>query len=332
MSIGFAYLARSTEPSSKIEKFIASYKQYAAGVDHDLIVIYKGGAVHQQLFEGIAHQPFFISDEGLDITAYMKLAKESKHRLLCFSNSNTTLLSQGWLKKLADGLSENRVGLVGATGSFESLATSFELLSKVGWLAKRARIPFDPDIAEHYRWILKVNAPAWLEGETRPNFGSIFGALAPLETRWSRRWARHLRRRSPFLNDHNRFPNPHVRSNMFMIERERLLALRMPNVKTKPDAYAFESGKSSLSNRILAAGLELAVIDADGRVVRPDQWKDSNIYRSGNQGLLLASDNQCESYLKASEAERNTLTMMSWGQSSVRGNIPPNLGLLELTL
>ncbi len=330
MTIGFAYLARAAEPSFKIQKFIASYKQYAAGVDHDLIVMYKGGDTHRQLFEGIAHQPFIIDDEGFDITAYMKLANASKHKLLCFSNSNTTLLSQGWLKKLSDGLSGNGVGMVGATASFESLATSFELLAKVVWLAKKARIPFDSDIAEHYSWLLEDSAPAWLEGRMRPSLRSILGRMTPLETRWSRRWAKRLRRRSSFLNDHHRFPNPHVRSNMFMIERERLLDLGMPNVKTKQDAYAFESGKNSLSNRILAAGLGLTVVDAEGRVIGLDQWKNSNTYRSGDQGLLLASDNQCESYFKASQSGRNTLTMMSWGQSSVRGKKPPNLGLIEL--
>ncbi len=330
MSIGFAYLARATEPSSKIAQFIASYKQYAAGVDHDLIVIYKGGDAHRHLFDGIAHQPFILDDDGLDITAYMKLANASHQKLLCFSNSNTTLRSHGWLKKLANGLSGNSVGMVGATGSFESLATSFELLSKVGWLTRRARIPFDPDIAEYYRWYLEHHAPAWLEGRMRPNLRSIFGSLIPLETRWSRRWARRLRRKAIFLNDHQRFPNPHIRTNMFMIEREHLLNLGMPDVKTKEDAYAFESGKNGLSNRILAAGSDLAVVDAEGRVIRLNQWKENNTFRFGDQGLLLASDNHCENYFKADEFHRNTLTMMSWGQSRVRGRKPPHLGLLEL--
>ena len=42
---------------------------------------------------------------------------------ICFLNTNTVLISENWLLKLVVNLNQPRVGLVGATGSFESLSS-----------------------------------------------------------------------------------------------------------------------------------------------------------------------------------------------------------------
>ena len=37
-----------------------------------------------------------------------------------------------------------------------------------------------------------------------------------------------------------RYPNPHIRTNAFMIERDRFLSLTFPLFKKKSDVYKFE--------------------------------------------------------------------------------------------
>ena len=47
------------------------------------------------------------------------------------------------------------------------------------------------------------------------------------------------------------FPNPHIRTNAFLIKRELFLKITKPQFNSKIDAYIFENGKNSMTNQLL---------------------------------------------------------------------------------
>ena len=69
-----------------------------------------------------------------------------------------------------------------------------------------------------------------------------------------------------YLYQYGRFPNPHIRTNAFMIERNRFLSLYAPAFKNKEDAYKFESGRRSMTKQIIAQELKPVVVDRNGAV------------------------------------------------------------------
>lgn len=111
------------------------------------------------------------------------------------------------------------------------------------------------------------------------------------------------------------FPNPHIRTNAFMIERDILLSLKLP-VVTKRDCNQFEAGPHGLTRHILSIGGKVGVVGRDGAVYGPDTWPQANIFRSGNQQNLLAADNRTQDYQTSSGFRRRKLAKMAWGSEA----------------
>ena len=83
------------------------------------------------------------------------------------------------------------------------------------------------------------------------------------------------------------FPNPHIRTNAFMLERQRLLDLRWPETTRKSQAYELESGNEQHHPADRGAGLRALVVGRDGRAYDPDGWRDSPTFRAAEQANLL---------------------------------------------
>jgi hypothetical protein len=124
-----AYLARGADedPLPRFRRFAASYKKFAAGAEHDLFIIFKGFHAQSELrfgeaeFIDLPHTPIYVDDEDFDIGAYRAAAEQIPHARLCFLNTNSEILCEGWLRKLLINFEQPNVGLAGATGSYESL-------------------------------------------------------------------------------------------------------------------------------------------------------------------------------------------------------------------
>lgn len=112
------------------------------------------------------------------------------------------------------------------------------------------------------------------------------------------------------------YPNPHLRTNGFMIRRDVMLQLkiRLP-IKNKFAAYLIESGKNSITNQILKMGLEVGMVGKSGNCYRIADWPTSHIFWKGNQEDLLVSDNQTNIYSGASQKEKSRLKFLAWGKS-----------------
>jgi hypothetical protein len=118
------------------------------------------------------------------------------------------------------------------------------------------------------------------------------------------------------------FPNPHLRSNGFMIARELLLDLQWPVLRSKHDAWALESGKQSISRQVWGRGLEVLVVGRNGLAYPPERWRESATFRSGDQANLLIVDNRTRQYEQAKSPLRRRLEEMAWGRPGSIASAP----------
>lgn len=109
-----------------------------------------------------------------------------------------------------------------------------------------------------------------------------------------------------------KFPNPHIRTNVFLIGRDTFLSLDLGSIGSKQDTWQLESGGCSISRQIVARGGQLLVVNSLGQAFRPDGWAESGTFWQDGQQHLLASDRQTRVYQAANAAERQALTAEAW--------------------
>jgi hypothetical protein len=119
-----------------------------------------------------------------------------------------------------------------------------------------------------------------------------------------------------FSRNFDTFPNPHLRSNGFMISRDLFLQLNFPPMKHKLDAYVFESGRKGLSKFLLKQGLNLLVVGRHGETYGSTAWSESKTFWSSNQENLLIADNRTRQYETATHQLRLQLQQSAWGTKS----------------
>lgn len=247
-TIAVAFLARGADVGwyPSCERFLGSYRRYRPGVEHSLYVIFKGfpnaSALDEakDLFSSVRHKPVSLGDDSFDIGAYIEWANQIDEDLICALNTSSEILAEDWLRKLAVNLALPNVGLVGATGSYESL------------------------------------------NEMNQSF--------PM------------------------FPNPHIRSNAFMIDRESFCRITKGQViAEKIDAFHFESGPQSMTRQILAMGREILLVGRNGRGYSPQWWPTSDTFRLGTQSNLLVADNQTRNFTAFCWPEKREFVLRTWG-------------------
>jgi hypothetical protein len=232
-----------------LRRFADSYRRHAAGADHRLVIVYKGfgdagpSADHLEALDGLEHETLRYDEPTLDLPTYAFCAQALDASHLCFLNSESLLLADGWLAALLEPLRAPGVGAVGATGSYESPRS-----------------------------------------------------INPLRRR---RWPS--------------FPNPHLRTNAFMLSREVMRALHWPAVRTKPAAWELESGRDGFTRQVWARGLRTLVVGRDGVGHPPAAWPRSATFRSGDQANLLVADNRTRQWEEADAAARARLSRLAWG-------------------
>ncbi|HJQ60736.1 MAG TPA: hypothetical protein VJ890_27780 [Vineibacter sp.] len=248
-SLALFYLARGADDDhlASFRRFARAYRDLPAGVDHTLFVIFKGfrDAAHLEAgkaaFAELAYRPLHTDDESFDIGAYAAAAAQITHERVCCLNTHSEPLAAAWLGKLAANLDQPRVGLVGATGSFES--------------------------------------------------------LRPLDQRFPA------------------FPNVHVRSNAFMIERTLLLSLLSGvRIRDKFDAFFAESGSWSITRQVFERGLSAAVVGRDGRGYTPTWWPVSQTFRQGMQANLMVADNATRDFERLPWSGKQDRCRRTWGR------------------
>lgn len=247
-AVAVLYLARGADADhvASFRRFIRSYRTVPAGAEHKLFVIFKGFTDDrhlrscQDLFADLDYVALHTADDSFDIGAYAEAIRQVPFDKICCLNTNSVVVAEGWLGKLAVNLDQPDVGIVGATGSFESL----RLMD--------ARFPH--------------------------------------------------------------FPNPHIRSNAFMMAREVMLPIFSAfQIHEKKDAFLAESGEASISQQIFAKGLAGKIVGRDGRGYGTQWWPISQTFRQGTQGNLLVSDNVTRIYERLPWSAKAEISYRTWG-------------------
>ena len=352
--IALVYLARHAEGLAPLRRFVESYARHPAGIEHDLVIVYKGFERDSALeaarstFAPLTHVAIEVGDAGFDIGAYLTAAAKLQHEYLCFANTFVEIAADGWLGHLHRNAALPDVGIVGATGSYESLKSTQKLIQKVRWLCNEARVAYDPRLVLYYDHIVELGCRIWkAKGTGQPysrreavlarlkaigwryrgaaSFADVFRPATrerSLDDQFEKHWA-GLIAPGRFLADYAQFPefpNPHIRTNGFMIGRERLLDLGFQAPGSKLGACAFESGADSLTARLRRKGLRALVVDKHGRGYDSQDWSRSSTFRLGAQENLLLHDKQTRSFDLMPPGTQATHRRVTWGDY---GGPPP---------
>jgi len=285
------HLVRAANGPGPLRTFIDSYTAYTAGIEHELVVVFKGfngppAEEYERILARVRHRRIFVSDEGYDVNVYFRVALEQEADLYCFLNSYSEILAPDWLRKLRAAIAIAGVGLVGATGSWQSIFSNYDDATRV----------LPPMLPQQPRWKRFL-------GENLPFLRRL----------------RFVLRRRMLKGMFEPFPNYHVRTNAFMLRRETALQIKVPPIRRKFDAYLFESGREGLTMQVLAMGQRVLVVGRDGTRYEKDEWCHSNTFWRSNQEDLLVADNQTRSYAAADATARLTYSTYAWGPEADPG-------------
>lgn len=327
--IAVFYLARREEGFIAFERFAESYRSYPAGIDHDLVLIAKGFskpgefAALEAVFSGLPHIVVNVDDDcGLDIHAYKEAATLIKNPAALFLNTFSVINSADWLKKFYDNFNKPDVGIVGATSSYESLYSSWRLIHKITWLGTTKKFLSRKQVGQ-FLWLCKMfNARALKSYRSRrARFRQFSGSILYHNRRQHRgseqfeaNWEEVIAPGAPYgeVATFPSFPNPHIRSNAFMISRDRFLQYEIGG-KGKMDCCRFESGPDGITTIVRREGLKALVVGADGIGYDVANWPFSGCFRTPGQKNLLIRDNQTFEFDAMSAAEQKSIMDMTWG-------------------
>lgn len=305
------HLVRAHNGIEPFKRFIESYRENPGGIEHDLLIVFKGfaqpqdAAEYREMLTLFHYAELEISDEGFDITAYFAVVMRysEQYRYFCFLNSYSVILDRDWLRKLYRNISRPGVGLVGATGSWNSHHSNAYAWLRLIVTIFRARI---------IRCLSLNKSRANTETGSHPHGAHKKRALWKIATLIVRdAWVNFQ-----LLINFDTFPNYHIRTNAFMISCELMQTLKCPVMKTKMDAYRFESGKKGFTRQILNRGKRVIVVGKDGIGYEKENWIESKTFWQSEQENLLVADNQTRDYQEGSQERRSYLSSITWGETT----------------
>jgi hypothetical protein len=109
------------------------------------------------------------------------------------------------------------------------------------------------------------------------------------------------------------FPNVHVRTNAFMIDRKLFLDLEKGPLESRKDCNKFEAGTNGLTRQIMRRGLAPVVVGRNDKTWGIEDWPVSRTFRSGNQENLLVADNRTYDFEAGDPKWRSKLAHLAWG-------------------
>jgi hypothetical protein len=274
-SIAVFYLLRKGTPPSSVEKFLNSYRMYPTGIPHRLVVLYKG-------FDGVVPD---------DIES---LVSDLPHERLFCPDIGFDI---GTYFFAAETFND----------SILMFLNSHSLVNRYGWLNILLEGLYKPDVrligctgsweSKSSRFLDDSHA-SFLNGTARYFYsmrkffiglGLIF--FFPL------------------------FPNPHIRTNAFMIRRRDFLNSKpLLPIRTKFQAWMFESGRWSLTRGLESKKFKFLVTGRNGKSYSLSEWNTSDTFWQGNQINTLIHDNQTLKYLGVKGFQRKKLSLLAWGK------------------
>ena len=110
------------------------------------------------------------------------------------------------------------------------------------------------------------------------------------------------------------FPNPHIRSNCFMISASNFLDLEFnKNYKfKKKGTWINESGRKGMTNQLKKKKFDIYVINSDGHKFKENKWHLSETYALNQQSKLIIGDKFSTIYAKKSIEDQLSFQNHIW--------------------
>jgi hypothetical protein len=271
--IGIVHLVWQPAGTEPLKRFIDAYHAFPAGMDHDLIVVFNGFS-------------------GADMAEHRELLAKTPHRELAIDGGVLDIAAYFWAARQLDC-------------RYVCFLNSYSTPLVSGWLSALHVHAVDPAIGAAGA---TGSWESFYSSYQRHRNADARSRLARLLRSPYHRW-KMARYRANFPPA----PNPHLRSNAFMLERSRFLLLQPPRIKTKWDTWVFESGRQGMTAKLLAQGLRVVIVGRDGHAYAPEEWQESATFRLDEQRNLLIGDNRTGDFDKASAEERALLSALAWG-------------------
>lgn len=254
--------------------------------------------------------------------AYREFPPGCPHRLV--------VVAKGW---------ESVPGLPSLTNQVRAMGAELVTLPDDGfdW---GAYMRIAPELKENYLCLLNTHSrpmvPGWLallrQPALLPGVGAVgaTGSWGSMSVSWPVlepdlsslalypvRLALSLMRLCRNLGSFPSFPNPHLRTNALLVNRELFVSFCSGRdvPRSKRDAHILESGRRGFTVYLESLGLRTLVVGADGVTYVPDAWIRSGTFRVPDQSNLLVSDNQTRYYEKAASKLKRRLENAAWGQA-----------------
>lgn len=274
--IYLSYVPYGTFPLSD---FIRSYNTYDAGTPHSLIILFKG-------MKG-----------EVELTPFFELLKESgkDFSFLCYYGGGFDIHAYSW-----------------AAGQLQTECLFFlntrSVLLAGNWL-------------HHY--MCNFSGPTGIISATASQQSYYSSVFQKNKFTWehSKGFLINFRKVKLFLKAFfywrflfSAFPNPHVRTNAFLVRRKDFLQIRIKTGRSKFKAYLTESGRKSITAYFMARGLDVLVVDRFGKTYDRRNWASSATFWIREQENLLIADNQTMLYERATAEEKSTMTKLAWGE------------------
>ncbi len=284
---GLVHLVWAPLGPEPVRAFLRSYQAHSPGIEHELAIVLNGA--RSDADRSRAHG----GDGTLSREDLLAELDGIGHRLIVLDRPVPDLAAYGLA---ARALRRPRLCFL----------NSYSVVLADDWLAILARALDHPHTG-------LVGASASWESQSRWIRGR------------ARYWPYQLAHLRTARRDYPRFPNPHIRTTAFMIDRANVIAMKLDAAQDKRDTYLLESGRRSITRQILERGLRAVVAGRDGRVYGVKDWATSRTYRSGEQENLLVADRRTADWLTASPRLRRRLSRDAWGEHYVgAGGIEPD--------
>jgi hypothetical protein len=293
--IGLVHLVWAPLGREPLREFLRSYRAHPSGIAHELVIVLNGAApgaeqarpASTRRSAGRASGP----RGGRTLTREDLQAELTgiEHRLIALDRPVLDLAAYGLA---ARELEHGRLCFL----------NSYSVVLADNWLAMLADALMLPDVGLAGASGSWESQAEWIRGPVR-------------------HWPSQLLRVRSARRDYPRFPNPHVRTSGFAIEREAVLSLGLQRAADKRDTYLLESGGASITRQILDRALRPVVVGRDGEVYGIERWPASHTYRSGAQENLLVADRRTRDWERASPRLRRRLSRDAWGERRADSDI-----------
>ena len=337
-NLAVVYLARCADGPDSFVRFVNSYKSHTAGIEHDLVIIYKGFDSQKKvneaklIFSDVSHDQLFFEDVGFDIGSYFNASKIIESEYYCFLNTHSEISANNWLNLMMKAATQCDIGITGAMGSYESLSQSWKLIQMFYWLFYMKECACPENIYQYYQKFTEYLPKKELKISSGDN---IFSNMIHFYNKWiisrtllktnkafENHWQQLLKPEKMFedLSTIGNFPNVHLRSNGFLVSHEIFKKLNSSKMLTKSQACLFESGPQSMTNTVKKLGLKAVVVGKNGQIYDEENWWDSGTFRQGDQSNLLIEDNRTRAFSNMKSKDKFLHSYLTWG--NLCGQIP----------